>query len=98
MKTEEVVDRLGVLKAQIADLVEAENELKAMLIAQGSGAYDGRVFRATVTESERAQLDIDAARRKLGSKWVKAHTSYSNVTSVRVVARVREDMSTLVDA
>ena len=87
-----LVDQLGILKAQIAMLVDEENELKSKLIARGVGEYNGNLFRATIVESERAQLDIAAVRRKLDPKWIKMHTTYVDVVTVRVSARIREEL------
>jgi N-methylhydantoinase B/oxoprolinase/acetone carboxylase alpha subunit len=81
------IDRLGNVKAQIAALKKEEDELKAVLIENGVGAYEGEVWRATVSVAERSNLDLDAVREKLSAQFLRAHTTYTEVTSVRVVAR-----------
>jgi hypothetical protein len=81
------IDRLGQLKAQLAELAREEKELKAVLVEQGEGAYEGQLFRVTVSYSERETLDMDAVREKLSAQFIRAHTRTTPVTSVRVVAR-----------
>lgn len=81
------IDRLGNIKAQIAALKKEEDALKAVLIENGVGAYEGDVWRATVSVAERSNLDLDAVREKLSAQFLRAHTTVTEVTSVRVVAR-----------
>ena len=89
-----VVDRLGDIKAQIAELKKVEANLVALIVNTGDTAIDGGLFRATVSEvAERQSLDVKAAEAKLRelgvdgrwfSKNQKVTTSY---TTVKVVAR-----------
>jgi N-methylhydantoinase B/oxoprolinase/acetone carboxylase alpha subunit len=81
------IDRLGNVKAQIAALKKEEDALKAVLIEQGPGAYEGDTWRATVSQSERETLDMVAVREKLSAQFIRAHTNVTPVTTVRVVAR-----------
>ncbi len=81
------IDRLGVLKAQMAELAIEEKALKAVIIEHGPGAHEGDIFRATVSTSERETLDMAAVRAKLSPQFITAHTSVTEVTMVRVVAR-----------
>lgn len=83
----DTVDRLGMIKAQIAELKAKEDRLRAILIESGPGAYEGEFYRATVSESERHTLDMDAVRDKLSAKWIAAHTNVTEVTMVRVTSR-----------
>jgi hypothetical protein len=61
--------------------------LRAVLIEQGPGAYEGELFRATVSESERATLDMAAVRAKLSRQFIQANTTVTPVVTVRVAAR-----------
>ena len=81
------IDQLGHLRAQLAELKRQEDELKAVLVENGPGAYEGDLFRATVSESERETLDMVAVREKLSPQFIRAHTRVTPVTTVRVVAR-----------
>jgi hypothetical protein len=80
-------DMLGKLKAQRVEIEAQEKVFHAMLVAMGEGAHEGEWFRATVSKSERAKLDMDAVRNKLSDQFIRAHTTYTDVTMVRVVAR-----------
>ena len=81
------IDRLGYLKAQIADLKKEESALREVMLEQGPGAYEGEIFRATVSTSERETLDMAAVREKLSDQFIRAHTNVTESTTVRVVAR-----------
>jgi N-methylhydantoinase B/oxoprolinase/acetone carboxylase alpha subunit len=81
------IDRLGNVKAQIAALKKEEDTLKAVLIENGPGAYEGEIWRATVSVADRETLDMDAVREKLSVQFIRAHTNVAEVTTVRVVAR-----------
>lgn len=82
-----LIDRLGELKAKIAELQSEEKALKTEIINLGEGAHDGDLFRATVSFSERETLDMEAVREKLSPQFIRAHTNLTPVTTVRVVAR-----------
>lgn len=86
------VDQLGELKAKIADLTAQEARLKTFLklAYPNGGALEGSFYRAAVSTSERAMLDQDAVRAKLSPQFIAAHTTYSEVTSVKISARVRD--------
>lgn len=81
------IDALGALKAQLAELQRQEKELRDVLIENGPGAYEGELFRVTVSESERETLDMEAVREKLSPQFIRAHTRVTPVVMVRVVAR-----------
>jgi hypothetical protein len=81
------IDRLGVIKAEIADLKTEENALRDVLIEHGPGAYEGKFYRATVSEHERATLDMEAVRAKLSPQFIAAHTLLTDVVTVRVTTR-----------
>lgn len=81
------IDRLGHIKAMIADLKAEEQALRDVLIENGPGAYEGELFRATVSASERATLDMAAVRAKLTRQFILAHTNVTEVITVRLAAR-----------
>ena len=84
------IDRLGELLAQIAALESEANKIKAALKKSGPGAYEGDLFRATVSVSERESLDMEAVREKLSPQFIRAHTRVTPVSTVRVVSRIAE--------
>lgn len=51
-----IVDRLGHLKAELAELENLEKSLKADLILTGEAAIDGDLFRATVSHCPGREL------------------------------------------
>jgi len=81
------IDALGELKAQIAALELKEKELKKALGDLNPGAYEGELFRLSISETERETLDMKAVREKLSPQWMRAHTNVTNVRTLRVSAR-----------
>lgn len=89
-----VVDRLGDIKAQIAELKKVEANLVALIVNTGDTAIDGNLFRATVSEvAERSSLDVKAAEAKLrelgvDGRWFSKNQKVTKgYTTVKVVAR-----------
>ena len=82
-----LIDDLGILKAQIAELERQEKALKDALGDLGPGAYEGDVFRLSIAESERETLDMKAVRAHLSRQFIAAHTNVTPVRTLRVVAR-----------
>jgi hypothetical protein len=58
-----------------------------VLIEQGPGAYEGNLFRATVSKGKRETLNMVEVRKKLSPKFMHSITSTIDVTTVKVVAR-----------
>ena len=92
--TAAIVDRLGDIKAQIAQLKDVEADLIARIIGAGDDAVDGSFFRATVsTVAETKSLDVKAAEAKLrelgvdGRWFSKNQKTRKGYTTVKVVAR-----------
>lgn len=83
-----LVDRIGTLKAQVAAQMDELKALEAELKAGGEGRYQGDLFEATVTISERDTLDMKAVRAKLSRQFIAANTTTTEVTTLRVTARV----------
>jgi hypothetical protein len=82
-----LIDALGKLKAQIADLQKQEEVLKRAIIESGVTAEEGELFRVTVTNAVRETLDMEAVREKLSPQFIRAHTKETFYTTVRVTAR-----------
>ena len=83
-----VVDELGILNAKIAELEGQAKRLKSQLIENGIGAYEGDLFRATVSMSQRETLDMAAVREKLTPQFIRSHTKVTQVTFVRVASKI----------
>lgn len=82
-----LVDELGLLQAQVAPLTERLREQRAALGAFGDGEYDGELYRATVSTTERESLLAAKVREFLHPNQLRHCTQVTEVTSVRVVAR-----------
>lgn len=88
------VDQLGHIKAQIAELEEQEKKIKAELIASGQKEHEGELFRAVISTSDREGRDQifknkieELVSEHLSAQFIRAHTTKTEVTSVRVSAR-----------
>jgi hypothetical protein len=84
-----VVDELGLLLAQKAELSKREECLKQLLKESGEKAVEGELFRATVSTFDAVRVDYKAICEKLEPNYqlVAAHTSTKSQTNVRVVAK-----------
>jgi len=87
LTTGAIVDRLGALKAQLADLKAGEEALRGELISRKVDAAEGDLFRATVTEALRDTLDTERVKLEMGERWYSSHCKIGVTTTVRVSAR-----------
>lgn len=88
------IDRLGEIRAKIADLKEIETFLIDKIRSMGEGAHDGDAYRAAVsTVADRKTLDPKAAEAKLrdlgvdGRWFSKNQKLVKGYITVRVSAR-----------
>lgn len=84
-KQARVVDELGVLKAQIANLQDAYDQKIAVFKDFGVGEYAGKVYKITVSEASRATLDAKLVKGFL----TPAQIAQATVTKVSTSAVVR---------
>jgi hypothetical protein len=82
-----LIDDLGLIRAQKAEIELAEKALKAALDDLAPGAYEGELFRLSVIESERETLDMKAVREHLSRQFIAAHTNVTPVRTLKVAAR-----------
>lgn len=87
-----IVDNLGAVKAQIANLELKEATLRQKLIDSGMEVIEGKLFRCTVTESERTDYNyakIIAALPKTPQlqRLMRKYRKASERHTVKVVAR-----------
>jgi hypothetical protein len=84
-----LADELGIIRAKMADLKVRETEIREIMIEAGEKAFEDRKFRAVVVESLRTYVDWKAVAAKLkpSRQLVTAHTSETDVISIRVNAR-----------
>ncbi len=83
----QAIDELGRLQAIVAGYTAREKLLKAYVADCGAGAYEGDLFRATVSVYDQHRLDMEAVRAKLSPQFIAAHTTVTPVTKVQVKAR-----------
>jgi hypothetical protein len=83
----EIVDELGVINQQIAELEATARKLKQALIARGVGKYEGSEFFAEVQHYDRATISPDLVRKLADEDFVSAVTQVKAVDAV-VVKRV----------
>jgi hypothetical protein len=83
----EIVDQLGRVKAEAAEIKAREDLLKAELTARDVSEAEGDLFRATVTVASRWTLDAERVKAELGESWYLARCKIGSVTTVRVTAR-----------
>jgi len=91
----QIIDDLGVLKAEIAELELKEKALKAALNELKPGAYEGDLYRVSISESVRGTLDMEAVRSKLSPQFISAHTRLTDVRTIRVAARTGKQLKEL---
>lgn len=94
IKNMHIVDQFGHIKAQIAELEEQEKNLRDQIIAIGEREVEGDLFRAVVVATEREGRDKvfkdkieELISEHLSHQFIRAHTTSSPVTTVRVNAR-----------
>jgi len=80
------IDTLGNLLAEISDLSEKADDIKARLKASGLDHKDGSLFSAVVVHQDRTSLDTAKVRTLLGDRISLVERTSANV-SVRVTAR-----------
>lgn len=84
-----MVDTLGMLKAQIAELQKQEESLREALVESGVSKIEGSLFRVTVSTFPCTRIDYQAIVEHLQPKnsLIAKYTSVADRTTVRVVAR-----------
>lgn len=85
----DIVDALGEIKAHKANLEEQESDLRQALIDSGTEEVEGRLFRATVSNSTVQRVDYPALINEIGvsPRTLRKFTIESPRTTVKVVSR-----------
>jgi len=88
------IDTLGALLAQIADLEKQANAIKdglkdAATAPNGSKVFEGDLFKATVSESNRSTIDWKKLSTDLGidAETLAKYTKTAAVFAVKVTSR-----------
>lgn len=88
MITDNMIDDLGIINQQIAELEATARKLKQALIARGVGKYTGMDFMAEVQHYDRATIDPTLVRKLANEEFVSSVTSIKPIDAV-VVKRVQ---------
>src|SRR6201987_5718946 len=80
----EIVDRLGGVKAAIADLQSREKALRDELLSRSVPQVEGAQLGAVITQSIRWTLDTKSVKAEMGEGWWDARCRQSLVTTVNV--------------
>lgn len=85
----EDIDELGTLKAQMADLQERMDTIRARLISEGVSHAHGSLFQVSISSYPRRTVDWKGVAMKLKAKprLVEQFTKETIVSSLRVSAR-----------
>lgn len=86
---EAIVDRLGEVKAMIANLCNEEAAIKEQLIDTGLPDIDGELFHVNISTSERITLNAEKVRMFLTPSQIQKCQKVKEVTTVRVTARIK---------
>lgn len=83
------VDTLGLLLAQISELQAKADLIKDDLKAQGQGAYNGSMFKASVIVSNRSNVDFKQvfAECSVPAEIIARNTKVQEVVSVKLTSR-----------
>jgi hypothetical protein len=83
------LDKLGFLQAEIATLQEQAEVLKDKFKNAGEGKYEGNLFKASVSLSQRNVVDYKALCEDLGipAEIIAKFTKTSASIAIRVTAR-----------
>lgn len=89
MTPQALTDRLGHLRARIADLKGREEVLRSELIDSGVEEADGKLFHAIVSHQTVDLVNYKAIVEKIGPppRIVKQYTTHEERVQVRVTAR-----------
>lgn len=83
------VDQLGMLLASIDDLSKQAEMLKNEIKNEGEGYYDGELFRACVSMSQRNTIDHKAVYKDLNisAELLAKYTKPTAVITLKVTGR-----------
>lgn len=89
MKPANIADKMGQIKAQIAELEEKEAELREEAINTGLEEIEGRRFRVLVINMEFDSIDYKGLVEELkpNKRLLRKYTKPGEKTQVRVTAR-----------
>lgn len=87
MNVQQMIDRLGNLKAKRELIEKEERMLKAALIANGIGLYQGDKYIAEVQRYERATISPTLVRKLVNDEMLDLMTEHKMVDAVVLKAK-----------
>ncbi len=80
-----LVDELGSIREQLANLKKMEGFLKEALLARSDGkiAIEGEIFVAAITDRSQQRLDTAGLKEEFGPEWYEDHTKTIEFKEVR---------------
>jgi hypothetical protein len=89
IKPSTLADKLGHIRAQIADLEQQEAEIRDKLVETGDSEIEGRLFRVTVARYETRLIDFKGLIDRLhpAAKILSQYTVFVPRVAVSVSAR-----------
>ena len=92
MGTEQIVDRIGNLRAEIEPLKQKLEMYETMLKRKGPGVYHGKKFRANVIVSAYKSISWKQIAESLGAtkRMIERFTTSGERTSLRMSAHTKK--------
>jgi hypothetical protein len=89
MTTNNKIDELGYLMAQIADLETKAELIKNEIKNEGEGHYEGKLFKACVTLSQRNTVDNKAVFKAFNvpAEFLAQHTKTTAIITLKLTGR-----------
>ena len=84
---EQLVDLLGIAKAERAIKEKREKEIRDALVSRGLHEVEGNLFRATIVDTERMVFDTKKIRATMPTQWLAKHTLISRSSTVKVTSK-----------
>ena len=94
----DLADRLGAVRAEIADLEAREKSLRDELIRRGEAEAQGSVYRAGVSQGIRWTLNTQLVKEEMGLAWYDAHCRQQSVTTISVKPIASQQGANLLNA
>ena len=88
------IDKIGTLRASIADLQAELKELETLAKGEGDGAYEGDLFRITISTSDRKTVAWKKIADKMGAsnQMIAGNTSLTQVTALRCSSKLGKNI------
>ena len=85
------IDRIGTLRASIADIQSELKDLESIAKCEPAGSYEGELFRITISWTDRKTTAWKAIAEKLGAsnQMIAGNSKETEVCALRCTARLK---------